>query len=832
MSNSLSATRHFDSKLKITKVLTMCIKLAEFVELVVRLADDVYTTFFLKAKPAKDVEDVVKPDLQDMAKIDVEADQQNKSLNLNEFSESSSRCSSESRRKTHHKLRRTSTSEERTKIRMMESMSIDKWLIDSRRPSLKYEEVGMCLSRDLNFYGADELIRVGSNGHPGNDDRFMGCFGLVRAEPERMTQVGVDQMTIDSGSMIDEADSIEVKIRLIRVKSEQKKEESSCLMAKASKIQEQDRHSVERSSSDGLTTTPKNEFPKGTDDFVVYCDASNQGFGCVLMQRNKVIAYASRQLKIHEKNYTTHDLELGAIVFALKTWRHYLYGTRSVIYTDHKSLQHIFDQKELNMRQRRWIELFSDYDCEIRYHPGKANVVADALSRKERLKPRRARAMSMTIHSSIKARILEAQSEAFKNVNALAEMLKGLDKQLERKEDGGLYLAERIWVPVYGNLRTLIMNEAHATRYSIHPGADKMYYDLRGLYWWPGMKKDIATYVSKCLTCSKVKAEHQKPSGLLQQPEIPEWKWENITMDFISKLPRTSSGHDSIWKALGTRLDLSTTYHPETDGQSERTIQTLEDMLRACAIDFGGNWDTHLPLVEFSYNNSYHSSVKCSPFEALYGRKCRTPIAWAKVGESKLFGPEIVQETTDKIVQIKERLKAVRDRQKSYADNRQKPLEFSVGDKVLLKVSPRKSVVRFGKRSKLSPRYVGPFEIVERVGLVAYRLRLPQELVGVHDTFHVSNLKKCLADVTLHVPLEEVKINDKLHFVKEPMEIMDREVKKLKKRRIPIVKVRWNSQRGPEFTWEREDEMKRKYPKLFARYDLARATEISRRNSL
>ncbi|GJW60777.1 reverse transcriptase domain-containing protein [Tanacetum coccineum] len=390
-----------------------------------------------------------------------------------------------------------------------------------------------------------------------------------------------------------------------------------------------------------------------------------------------------------------------------------------------------------------------------------------------------------------------------------------------------------------------------------------MYYDLRGLYWWPGMKKDIATYVSKCLTCSKVKAEHQKPSGLLQQPEIPEWKWENITMDFISKLPRTSkrlarlyineivarhgvpvsiiSDRDSyftsrFWqslqKALGTRLDLSTAYHPETDGQSKRTIQTLEDMLRACAIDFGDNWDTHLPLVEFSYNNSYHTSVKCAPFEALYGRKCRTPIAWAEARESKLFGPKTIQETTDKIVQIKERLKAARDRQKSYADNRQKPLEFSVGNKVLLKVSPRKGVVHFGKRSKLSPRYMGPFEIVERVGPVDYRVRLPQELVGVHDTFHMSNLKKCLADVTLHVPLEEVKINDKLHFVEEPTKIMDREVKKLKKRRIPIVKVRWNSRRGPKFTWEREDEMKRKYPQLFASYGLGRATEISGRNSL
>nr|GFA95965.1 retrotransposon protein, putative, Ty3-gypsy subclass [Tanacetum cinerariifolium] len=212
-------------------------------------------------------------------------------------------------------------------------------------------------------------------------------------------------------------------------------------------------------------------------------------------ERYKVIAYTSRQLKIHEKNYTTHDLELGAVVFALKMWRHYLYRTKSVIYTDDKSLQHIFNQMELNIRQRRWIELFSDYDCEIRYYPGKAN-----------------------------ARILESQIEDSKEVNSQEEMLKGLDKKFERKEDGRLYLGGRIWVPIYGDLRTLIMNEAHATRYSVHTGADKLYYDLRGLYWWPKMKKDIAMYVSKCLTCSKVKAEHQKPSGLLQQPEIPEWK--------------------------------------------------------------------------------------------------------------------------------------------------------------------------------------------------------------------------------------------------------------------------------------------------------------------
>ncbi|GKC15537.1 putative reverse transcriptase domain-containing protein [Tanacetum coccineum] len=285
----------------------------------------------------------------------------------------------------------------------------------------------------------------------------------------------------------------------------------------------------------------------GVEDFVVYCDASNQGLGCVLMQRGKVIAYASRQLKIHEKNYTTHDLELGAVVFALKTWRHYLYGTKSVIYTDHKSLQHIFDHKELNMRQRRWIELFSDYECKIHYHPGKANAVADALSRKERVKPRRVRAMDMTSQSGIRGTILAAQGEAFKQDNVLAEKLHVLDQQMERREDGSLYFLDRIWVLLVGGVRTIIMDETHKTRYSVHPRADKMYHDLRDMYWWLGMKKDIAIYVSKCLTCSKVKAEHQRPSGLLQQPEIPEWKWDKITMDFITKLPRTKCGHDTIW---------------------------------------------------------------------------------------------------------------------------------------------------------------------------------------------------------------------------------------------------------------------------------------------
>ena len=398
------------------------------------------------------------------------------------------------------------------------------------------------------------------------------------------------------------------------------------------------------------------------------------------------------------------------------------------------------------------------------------------------------------------------------------------------------------------------------------------------------MKAEIAAYVGKCLTCAKVKAEYQKPSGMLTQPEIPEWKWEGITMDFVTKLPKTPNGSDTIWvivdrltksahflpirekdkmgkltqiylkeivrlhgvpksiisdrdsrftsrfwqslqEALGTRLDMSTAYHPQTDGQSERTIQTLEDLLRACVIDFGKAWDSHLPLVEFSYNNSYHTSIKAAPFEALYGRKCRSPLCWTEVGdtqlargqipESALTGPEIIRETTEKIFKIKERLKASRDRQKSYADKRRKPLEFQVGDKVMLKVSPWKGMIRFGKRGKLNPRYIGPFEIIARIGPVAYKLLLPPELGNVHPTFHVSNLKKCLSDESLAIPLEEIVIDENLRFIEEPVEIMDREVKRTKQSRIPIVKVRWNARRGPEFTWEREDQMKQKYPHLF-----------------
>ncbi|GKB35821.1 putative reverse transcriptase domain-containing protein [Tanacetum coccineum] len=425
--------------------------------------------------------------------------------------------------------------------------------------------------------------------------------------------------------------------------------------------------------------------PKGSENFMVYCDASHKGLGAMLMQKERVIAYASRQLKIHEKNYTTHDLELGDVVFALKMWRHYLYGTKCVVFTDHKSLQHILDQKELNMRQRRWLELLSDYDCEIRYHPGKANVVADALSRKERIKP------------------LRAQSEARKEENYGTEDLCGIIKKLESRTDGALCLNGRSWIPCRGNLRELIMHESHKSKYSIHPGSDKMYQDLKKLYWWPNMKAEIATY------------------------------WENITMDFVTKLPKTSTRQDTIW-VIVDRLTKSAHFLPmkENDSMEKLTRQYLKEVVSKHGV----------PVSIISDRDGRFTSQFWQSLN--------------KALDAQLTGPEIVHETTEKIFQIKKRIQAARD-----------------------------------------------------------RLELPDQLIHVHSTFHVSNLKKCYTDEPLAISLDEIQIDDKLNFIEEPFKIMDREVKQLKQSRILIVKVRWNSRRGPEFTWERKDQMKKKYPHLF-----------------
>ncbi|GJT24541.1 putative reverse transcriptase domain-containing protein [Tanacetum coccineum] len=427
-------------------------------------------------------------------------------------------------------------------------------------------------------------------------------------------------------------------------------------------------------------------------------------------------------------------------------------------------------------------------------------------SRKEQNKLLRVRALVLRTGLNFPIQILNAQVEARKEENYGTEDLGGMIKNLEPRADGTFCLRNRSWIPCFDGLRTLIMHESHKSKYSMHPGLDKMYQDLKKLYWWPNMKAEISTYVSKCLTYARVKAECQKPSGLLVQPVIlvivdrltksayflpmkETDSMEKLMRQYLKELVArhgvlvsiisyrdskfTSHFWQSLNKALGTQLDMSTANHPYTDGQSERTIQTLEDKLRACVIDFRKGWDRNLPLVEFSYNNSYHTSIKAALFEALYVHKCRSLVCWAEIGDAQITGPEIIHETTEKIIQIKKHIQAAHDRQKSYADRRRNPLEFQVGDKVMLKVSPWKGVIRFGKRGKLNPRYIKPLKILAKVGTVAYRLELPEQLSRVHSTFHISNLKMCFSDEPLAIPLDEIQIDDKHNFIEEPVKIID-----------------------------------------------------------
>ncbi|KAL0556488.1 hypothetical protein IC582_005002 [Cucumis melo] len=647
-----------------------------------------------------------------------------------------------------------------------------------------------------------------------------------------------------------------------------------------------------------LVTAPVLTVPDGSGSFVIYSDASKKGLGCVLMQQGKVVAYASRQLKSHEQNYPTHDLELAAVVFALKIWRHYLYGEKIQIFTDHKSLKYFFTQKELNMRQRRWLELVKDYDCEILYHPGKANVVADALSRKvshsaalitrqaplHRDLERAGIAVSvgavtmqlaqLTVQPTLRQRIIDAQSNDPYLVEKRGLAEAGQTAEFSLSSDGGLLFERRLCVPSDSAVKTELLSEAHSSPFSMHPGSTKMYQDLKRVYWWRNMKREVAEFVSKCLVCQQVKAPRQKPAGLLQPLSIPEWKWENVSMDFITGLPRTLRGFTVIWvvvdrltksahfvpgkstytaskwaqlymseivrlhgvpvsivsdrdarftskfwkglqTAMGTRLDFSTAFHPQTDGQTERLNQVLEDMLRACALEFPGSWDSHLHLMEFAYNNSYQATIGMAPFEALYGKCCRSLVCWGEVGEQRLMGPELVQSTNEAIQKIRSRMHTAQSRQKSYADVRRKDLEFEVGDKVFLKVAPMRGVLRFERRGKLSPRFVGPFEILERIGPVAYRLALPPSLSTVHDVFHVSMLRKYVPDPSHVVDYEPLEIDENLSYVEQPVEVLAREVKTLRNKEIPLVKVLWRNHRVEEATWEREDDMRSRYPELF-----------------
>ncbi|WVZ52290.1 LOW QUALITY PROTEIN: hypothetical protein U9M48_003366, partial [Paspalum notatum var. saurae] len=420
----------------------------------------------------------------------------------------------------------------------------------------------------------------------------------------------------------------------------------------------------------------------------------------------------------------------------------------------------------------------------------------------------------------------------------ICELIKiGKVPHFREDEQGTLWYKNRICVPNVDSIRKLILSEAHDTVYSIHPGSTKMYYDLKERFWWYGMKRAVAEYVAICDTCQRVKAEHQRPTGLLQPLKVPEWKWEKITMDFIVGLPRTQKGYNSIWvvvdrltkvahfipvnatylaaklaelyisriiclhgvpkriisdrgsqftshfweqlhDSLDIKLRFNTTYHPQTDGQIERTNQIFEDMLRACALQYGTGWDKCLPYAEFSYNNSYQASLKKSPFEALYAKKCRTPL------------------------------------QRSYADVRRRDLSFKVDDHVYLKVSPMRCIRRFNMKGKLAPRYIGPFKILEKKGEVAYRLELPPSLSGVHDVFHVSQLKKCLRVPEEQAPLEGLE--EDLTYTEHPVKILDTSERNTRNKRIKMCRVQWSHHTEAEATWKREDELKAAYPALFA----------------
>ncbi|CAN6727007.1 unnamed protein product [Malus baccata var. baccata] len=381
--------------------------------------------------------------------------------------------------------------------------------------------------------------------------------------------------------------------------------------------------------------------------------------------------------------------------------------------------------------------------------------------------------------------ILEAQRIDEEVQSLILAVSQGKKKDLNvRESDGMLMQDKRMYVPNNEELKKEILDEAHISAYAMHLGGTKMYHTIRPFYYWP--------------VCQQVKAERKKPFGLMQPLPVPQWKWENITMDFVYKLPRTRNGYDGVWvivdrltksahfipvrekyslnklaelfitkivkyhgipEALGTRLLYSTAYHPQTYGQSERTIQTLEDMLRSSVMQFGDDWHAKLDLMEFAYNNNYNSSIGMAPFEALYGKSCRTPLCWSEVGERVLVGPEIVEETTQNVQVIKSNLKVAQDQQKSLADRHATDRVYKVNDWVFLKLSPWKGVVRFGKKGKLSPRYIGPYQITERVGEVAYRLELPSELSKVHNVFHVSMHRHYVAYPSHVIPVQPLEID-------------------------------------------------------------------------
>jgi len=485
-------------------------------------------------------------------------------------------------------------------------------------------------------------------------------------------------------------------------------------------------------------------------DFMVCIDASKHGLGAVLTQDRGAIAYVSIKLKLHEELYTTHDLELTVVVLALKIWRHYLVGRSFTLKSYHQSLQYLFTQRDLNARQRQWSEFLSEYDFGISYIKGKENVVADVLSRRSRI-------FSLIPIKVDLRRVLEhlIKDNWYLKIRSSLDGKKPKESKFEGYElenDGILRFHGRMYIPDNRDLRDTIFKEAHRAVYCAHPGVKKMYTNTKKLFFWPGMKHDIVQIVARCLECQQVKADHCHPTGLLQPHDIPMTKWDIISMDFITGLPLTSQRHNVIlvvvdkltksanfilvidtyevaevarvfineiikfhgvpkkiisdrdsrltsrfWtcmqSALGTPLNLSTAYHPEIDGQTERVNQVLEDMLRMYVMDQQSHWKKYLALVEFAYNNNYHSSIGMSPFEALYSRPCRTPLSSDKLEDRVIVRPELIQEMEEQVKQIRQRLKEAQDRQKSYADAHRIERKYEIWNQVFICIKPNKSTI-------------------------------------------------------------------------------------------------------------------------------------------